>query len=142
MRKILQVGIALIVCMEYGHSQILVNEGATISITENTDFSMGDSVINRGTITNNGTIYLSGSWLNEATYNSGSGNIVVNSSQPQTINHNNQYFNSLTITGGGDKFFEEDIHINSSVFLDNGRLISLNEPEACKSIRRSHGKLQ
>ncbi len=108
------------------HAQSFVNNGASIYIESNTDLSLGDSVINRGQITNNGTIYLSGSWLNEGNYSPGTGRIVLNSSGVQTINHNDQFLNSLTIAGGGDKFFEEDIFINTSVVLENGRLIALN----------------
>lgn len=106
--------------------QSFINNGALITILPNTILILGDSVVNNGEITNNGTIVVTGTWQNNGTYNAGTGDIVMSSPLPQVINHNQQSLTKLTIAGGGDKIFEEDIVVVNELVLDDGILRSAN----------------
>jgi len=108
------------------NSQSFVNNGALITIQPNTTLNLGDSVVNNGEITNNGTIIVTGTWQNNQTYNAGTGSIVMSSSEPQVINHNDQSLSTLTVSGGGDKIFVEDIIVVNELILDDGLLKSSN----------------
>lgn len=108
------------------NSQSFINNGALITILPNTILILGDSVVNNGEITNNGTIVVTGTWQNNGTYNAGTGDIVMSSPLPQVINHNQQSLTKLTIAGGGDNIFEEDIVVVNELVLDDGILRSAN----------------
>ncbi len=107
-------------------AQSFINNGALVTISANTTVALGDSVVNNGEITNNGTLVVSGIWQNNGTYNAGTGDIVMSSPLPQVINHNEQTLTKLTIAGGGDKFFEEDIVVADELVLEDGILRSVN----------------
>ena len=89
-------------------------------------FSAPDSIVNNGTIINNGDIQVAGIWQNNGTYEPGSGQLTLTSSQPQVINHNDQSFTRLNIDGGGEKIFGADIYIENELVLTNGILVSSN----------------
>src|SRR6478609_8441142 len=87
-------------------AQSFYNNGSIVTIGPNTTFTVSDSLVNNGTLTNNGNMVMGGVWQNLGTYNPGTGEITFNSpasSGPQIINHNNQSFSKLTISGGGEK---------------------------------------
>ena len=117
---ILSLGIA--VCS----AQSLYNVNTTLSIGTNTVLYVGDSVVNDGTIINNGDIQVAGFWLNNGTYEPGQGQLTLTSSSPQIINHNDQSFTRLKIEGGGDKIFGADIYIVDELVLANGNLVSVS----------------
>lgn len=107
-------------------AQSLYNNSTTLFIGENTVFSAPDSIVNNGTIINNGDIQVAGIWQNNGTYEPGSGQLTLTSSQPQVINHNDQSFTRLNIDGGGEKIFGADIYIENELVLTNGILVSSN----------------
>jgi len=106
--------------------QSLFNNGATISIKSNTTFSVGENATNNGTIINNGDFLISGAWINNGTYDAGTGKFTLNSPGDQIVNHNAQAFERLIIRGGGNKIFQADITINEDLDLQNGILVSAN----------------
>ena len=105
-------------------AQSLYNMGTTLSIGGNTILSVGDSVVNNGTIINNGDIQVAGFWLNNGTYEPGQGQLTLTSNLPQVINHNDQSFTRLRIEGGGEKIFGADIYIINELVLSSGNLVS------------------
>lgn len=105
------------------HAQSFYNRGSTVSILDGTIFSVRDSLVNTGTFVNNGNLIIGGTWLNTGTYNPGAGEITFNSTSatlPQIINHSNQSFSKLTISGGGTKLILADITIEDEIVLTDG----------------------
>lgn len=98
--------------------------GETLSVGSNTVLYVADSVINNGTIINNGDIQVAGFWQNNGTYEPGQGQLTLTSSSPQVINHNAQSFTRLRIEGGGDKIFGADIKIINELLMSSGNLVS------------------
>src|SRR5688500_9501290 len=99
----------LFLCVSHSvaFGQNLYNQ-SIISIAASSVIYVKDTIINKGSIINNGDIHVAGSWINNAEYDAGQGQITFSSNLPQIINHNNQSFNRLTISGGGDKIFLAD----------------------------------
>jgi gliding motility-associated-like protein len=121
------INIVLIISMSFKVSaQGLFNNGATISINQGAVFSIQGDATNNGTIINNGNFLVSGFWVNNQTYEPGTGDFTLNSSGDQIVNHNAQSFTRLVINGGGNKFFLADLEIIESLDLTNGLLISQN----------------
>jgi gliding motility-associated-like protein len=111
-------------------AQSFYNTGAEVTIGTNTIFTVSDSLVNNGTLTNNGNMVMGGVWLNLGTYNPGSGEITFNSpssSGPQIINHNNQSFSKLTISGGGDKLILANMTIVGELILEDGIIVNQND---------------
>ena len=108
------------------HSQGFYNQGALITISSNTTMVVPDSIVNNGEITNNGNLVVQGTWINNNQYNSGTGSMTLASSTPQVLNHNDQSLTQLTISGGGDKIFEQDFVVEDELILEDGLLISVN----------------
>lgn len=97
-----------------------------ISIGSTSVFYVKDSLINEGIIVNNGDMQAGGSWINNNQYEAGQGQITFNSDLPQIINHNDQSFSKLTISGGGEKIFLANITIENKLNLSEGVLVSKN----------------
>jgi gliding motility-associated-like protein len=109
------------------HAQNLYNAGSVISISQGGVVYVKDTIINAGTIINNGDMQIGGSWINQAQYDAGNGQITFNSNLPQIINHNDQSFSRLTISGGGQKIFLADITIENELNLLSGILVTEND---------------
>lgn len=109
-------------------AQSLYNKNL-ISISPNTILFVDDSLVNNGTIVNNGDMQIGGAWINNSQYDAGQGQITFNSDLPQVINHNDQSFSKLTISGGGQKIFQANITIENELNLSEGILISQNGAE-------------
>src|SRR5689334_13365942 len=110
-------------------AQGFYNNGSVVTIGANTIFTAGDSLVNNGTLTNNGNMVMGGVWQNLGTYNPGTGEITFNSpsnSGPQIINHNNQSFSKLTISGGGEKLMLADLTVVNELILSDGIVSSQN----------------
>ena len=112
------IGICLItgVCVQ---AQSLFNE-SVISISSSGVLYVKDTIVNNGTIINNGDMQVGGSWINNNQYDAGQGKITFNSDLPQLINHNDQSFSRLTISGGGTKLIGADITIEEELVLTEG----------------------
>lgn len=111
-------------------AQSFYNVNSAVSIEANTILSVKDSLVNNGTLTNNGNMIVGGVWLNLGTYNPGTGEITFNSplgSDPQIINHNSQSFNKLTISGGGEKLILADMTIVGELILTDGIIGNEND---------------
>jgi len=121
--KRISIIVCFVIAYGHGHPQSLYNEG-TLSVGTNTILYVGDSVVNNGTLINNGDIQVAGFWQNNATYEPGQGQLTLTSSQPQVINHNDQSFTRLRIEGGGEKIFGADIYIENELVLSDGNLVS------------------
>lgn len=106
-------------------AQSLYN-ASVIAISPTGVMYVKDSITNNGTIVNNGDMQVGGSWINNAQYDAGLGQITFNSDVPQIINHNDQSFSRLTISGGGQKLFLADITIVNQLDLSEGTLVSEN----------------
>lgn len=101
--------------------------GTIVSISTNGVISVTDSLINTGTLINNGNMVVGGTWLNLGTYDAGEGKITFNGTNttvPQVINHNNQSFSKLVISGGGRKQILADLTVGESLTLTDGIIIS------------------
>jgi gliding motility-associated-like protein len=106
-------------------AQNLFNK-SILSIGPSSIVYVKDTLINQGTIINNGEAEIGGSWINNGQYDAGQGQIIFNSDLPQVINHNDQSFSRLTISGGGEKIFLADITIEKELDLADGILVSQN----------------
>lgn len=106
-------------------AQSLYNQ-SVIAISSTALLYVKDSIVNNGTIINNGDMQVGGSWINNAQYDAGLGQITFNSDLPQIINHNDQSFSKLTISGGGQKLFLADITVEDELDLSDGTLVSEN----------------
>lgn len=104
----------------------MVNNGAVISIKPNTTLSIKTDFTNEGTVVNNGNLVIEGRWQNNENYDAGSGAITFNSDTEQIINHNDQSFSRLTISGGGQKLFLANITIENELVFEDGVLTSQN----------------
>ncbi len=107
-------------------AQGFYNKGALISLAPQTILVIPDSLVNEGTLINNGDLRISGAWINQGTYDAGTGQINFDNNLVQTINHNDQSIANLTISGGGEKRFLANITIQSSLKLESGLLVSGN----------------
>ena len=125
MRRALIIISGILVC-SITHAQSLYNK-SLISIRPNTILFVDDSLVNNGTIINNGDMQVGGAWINNNQYDAGTGQITFNSDHPQVINHNDQSFSKLTISGGGEKRFLANITIENELNLSDGVLVSSND---------------
>ncbi|MEJ0028973.1 MAG: gliding motility-associated C-terminal domain-containing protein [Bacteroidota bacterium] len=107
-------------------AQGFYNNGAIVSISTATILSVPDSIVNHGTLINNGQIIIAGAWINSGTYDAGSGEVTFDSDLDQVINHNAQSIEKLVISGGGKKEFLADIFVQSALTLNDGVLVSKN----------------
>jgi len=121
MRKLLTF--IVLIAAQHSYSQSLYNQ-TVISITPNAVLYVHDTLVNDGTIINNGDLQIGGSWINNNQYDAGQGQITFNSNLPQVINHNDQAFSKLTISGGGEKIFGANITIEKELVLSGGTLVS------------------
>lgn len=105
------------------HAQSFYNTGSTVTVLPGTIFSVRDSLVNTGTLVNNGNLVIGGTWLNTGSYQPGIGEITFNSTSltsPQIINHSNQSFSKLTISGGGKKLILADMTIEDEIIFTDG----------------------
>lgn len=107
-------------------SQGFYNKGSIVSLSTNAILTVPDSLLNTGTLINDGDLRISGAWVNLGTYEAGTGQINFNSNLVQTINHNDQSFGKLTISGTGEKQFLANITIESELDLQSSVLKSVN----------------
>ena len=101
-------------------AQQITNDNAVITITPDTRVTVLGGMLNNGALTNQGTLSVSGDWMNVGTYSPTASNFILNGSAPQTVNHNGQNFNRLIITGGGEKTFNTDATIDANFDLEDG----------------------
>jgi len=98
-------------------SQTFSNQAATVSITSEATLSVKGDALNNGTLINDGNLFVSGSWINNTTYEAENGSFILNNPGEQIINHNAQSFANFEITGGGAKIFLADVTVNQRICL-------------------------
>ena len=108
------------------NGQGFYNDNSVVSLAAETIVVIPDSLVNKGTLINNGQLSISGAWINQGRYDPGAGQINFNSNLTQTINHNDQSFGRLTISGSGEKEFLANITITSELDLQSSVLKSVN----------------
>ena len=117
-----------ILSVNFVFAQGFYNKGAVVSLSTQTILTVPDSLVNNinSTIINNGNLRISGAWINNGIYDAGIGQINFNSDLTQTINHSDQSFSKLVISGVGEKTFSADITIESELDLQGSVLKSAN----------------
>ncbi len=125
MRKIL-LTIFFSAASLYAVAQGFYNKGSIVSLSTQAILTVPDSLLNTGTLMNDGDLRISGAWINLGTYEAGAGKINFNSNLIQTINHNDQAFGKLTISGIGEKQFLANITIEAELDLQSSVLKSVN----------------
>jgi gliding motility-associated-like protein len=126
MKRIFLITFFLAATSLYASAQGFYNKGSIVSLSAQAILTVPDSLVNTGTLKNDGDLRISGAWINLGTYDAGLGKINFNSNIPQTINHNDQSFRKLTISGTGEKQFLANITIESELDLQNSNLKSVN----------------
>lgn len=129
--KYLYISIAFFVTLSVQLSaQNFYNKsGTVVSISTNGVISVKDTLINQGTLINNGNMAVGSTWLNLGTYDAGEGQITFNGTNPnipQVINHNNQSISKLVISGGGLKQILADLTVEESLTLTSGVITAAN----------------
>lgn len=99
--------------------QFIYIRNTSLVIAGNTEMSFDCSLINNGIIDNNGTMYISGNWENNAEYTKSGGKVVLNGHGTQRVNHNLQSFHTLEIDGD-DIIIENSMDIDGMLILNNG----------------------
>ncbi len=112
----------LIAICNFACAQGFYNKGATVSFAPQTVVKFPDSLVNSGTLINDGDITISGAWINQGTYIAGNGTINFDNDLTQVINHNDQSISNLTVSGGGIKQFLGDITVGNALDLQDGIL--------------------
>ena len=107
-------------------AQDFYNNGAVISIKANTMVSVGEDLVNKGRVQNEGTFLIRGDWTNNNTYQSTEGTVILGG-EDQTIDQGEQPFANLAITGGGSKNTQTDLHIAGDLSLEEGIVNSTNQ---------------
>ena len=107
-------------------AQALTNDNAMITISPATRVSILGGALNNGDLINEGTLSISGDWMNVDTYTSGSGLFILDGAQKQTIAHNDQQVFQLLVEGGGEKSFTSSMEVQDTLELANG-VISISD---------------
>jgi len=130
MLKVITTSIVVLISCSLCCAQGFYNNGGVVTINSGTTFTVTGNLVNTGTLTNNGNMIMGGEWLNQGTYNPGTGEITFNSpagADPQIINHNNQSFRKLTISGGGEKLILANMTIVGELILVDGIIANEND---------------
>lgn len=112
-------GLILSLCIVLSASAQLVNDGQTVFVSQGSTLSTKD-LYNRngGTFANQGTLYISGNWIDSSSYQ-GSG-IVELTGQTQLIRYTDPrpMFIGTLKAGNGSKYLETDMIIRQQLQLD------------------------
>lgn len=136
-RKLLVAIILSVAGYSTAIAQALTNNNALITVTPSTRMTIVGGALNNGDIENNGTISISGDWMNVDTYVPGNGLFILNGSDRQRIAHNGAGVYKLYIEGGGEKVIGSAIEVQDSLFMNEG--IVTIEPDVLLTIAESGG---
>ena len=106
-----------------------VTTSTNIFITDGLLVSVDGSIRSSGFILNNGSIMLSGDWLNTAVYQ-GLGTVILNGSDQQ-IQNNSQSINALTLAGGGIKTLNGLLTIDLLLTFNEG-ILKISDEDSLK----------
>lgn len=101
-------------------AQTFVQEGK-LYLHTNSKVTIKGEVHNKGSITNEGLLSVSGDWHNASSYTSSSGTIALTgNTDTQTFFHNQQAVYHLTIAGSGDVRLAGDVTVEGKLVLLEG----------------------
>jgi len=103
----------------------MINNGASIAMSERTVVGVNADFLNTGKITNKGDFFLKRNWLNVGVYDSAGGQLIFNGTQPQEIINNGQKIDKLTLENG-IKDLTDDLIITNELNL-NQAVLAVNE---------------
>lgn len=101
----------------------LYNNGAEISISNNTTVYSSLELINRGTINNEGTLILLSDWQNLGNH-SGNGWVEMSGLSPQTLSYNGNTLANLRLDNPSSLILAGNISINDQLQLLQGKLLT------------------
>ena len=99
----------------------MINNGAQMSIDQETTLGVDMDFLNTGTLVNQGEILLTGNWMNVGVFDSAGGQLVFSSEEVQEIMNNGQEINNLVIRNG-IKTLSDDLTITGELSLNSGIL--------------------
>ena len=104
--------------------QMVVGSGQVVTIQSNTQVTVGSSLLNRGALSNRGTLSISGDWRNDADYTDVPGSEVILAGTQQAVDHRGQSFHHLSVRGSGEKEMQSAARVIDTLTLDKGVLLS------------------
>ncbi len=111
-----------------GYAQTLTNtRDASFWISAGALVSVRGDVLNQGTISNQGNLYLSGDWTNEGMYEEASGSLIFSGTRAQYIDHRGQKIASLWVQGSGEKRLNSGAVVLQELTLSEGILTTTPE---------------
>ncbi len=115
--------LTIVYCPYQGVGQGITNNDALITIYSGSAMTVQGSFLNNGDLDNQGTLSVTGDWMNADTYLSGTGWLVLNGDGSQSVAHNAQPIFALRFDGGGDKLIMTNLQITDSLHFINGKVI-------------------
>lgn len=111
-----------------GAGQTLFNaSGEQLWIGSEAMVTVNGSLLNQGILSNNGSIAVSGDWLNEGTYNPGKGEVVLSGGQRQDIAHGGQDIAVLRLAGAGEKVLNTELSVLERLVCSEGVITTTAE---------------
>jgi hypothetical protein len=101
-------------------AQALTNNNALITVGPSTRVTIVGGALNNGDLLNNGTVSISGDWMNVDTYTPSDGLLIFNGTSSQNIAHNNSQVYQLSFEGGGEKIITTGMEIQDNVNFVEG----------------------
>ncbi len=99
--------------------QALTNNNALITITPNSRMTILGGALNNGDLVNEGTLSVSGDWMNVDFYDPRAGVFILDGAASQNFAHNAQDIFQLRVSGGGEKRVTTDVQIIDTLdFVD------------------------
>lgn len=110
----------------YECNNLTISSTATTSLTISGGAELtinGDLTINSGgSVSNSGTINLKGDWTNSGTFTTNSGSVEFQGESTQIITDNTSNFNSFTVDADNGLSLSNDLQVDGTLTLRNGRL--------------------
>ncbi len=97
------------------------NNGATGSLTNQGDVTITGNITNNTVAGGDGDFHVAGNWINNSTFNSGTGSVELNGALQQISGTQVTDFNDLLLTGTANKSLGIDARV--------GNLLALNDKE-------------
>ncbi len=103
-------------------SQDLHIKNTNFNVTKGLQINIDRSIVNRGTINNEGVISVRGNWVNTGVYNDNlTGELEFDGTDLQYINHGEQPLNNLTLVNGR-KHLSTNTYVRKKLHLDQTQL--------------------
>ena len=110
------------ICGHAGFGQALTNNNALITISPDTRVTVLGGALNNGDLSNEGTLSVSGDWMNVDTYVPGNGLMIFDGSDNQSIVHNGGLIFRMRIEGGGQKSISGTLEIQDTLEFVDGHV--------------------